>query len=123
MPPWEKSFCACVSVPWEKVINTKRYMHHADVLNWNDSAGEEAFLNGKHRFWEDINGIPCSIVLPDPDIYNDAIGWNESRNSNKTNSQLSSYATEEHYRKPDSGDCTWASGAVRDVSGAGGGTL
>lgn len=53
---------------------------HDNVVKWNDSASEEAFNNAKHRFWANINGLPCEISLPDPDIYIDNIDWN-SKNS------------------------------------------
>lgn len=188
VPSWEKRFCTSVGIPWGKVVDAKKYIHyHVDVLNWNDLAGEEAFHNAKRRFWAEINGIPCSISQPDPDIYIDNIDWNpyidpelmrnldkeffapdereqdcklgdsnqktncplpghtaegydrnpasgdnpwelnmpktlkdrawawdkwggcktELRNLDKTNSQVSGYATEGHYRKPDGGDSPW----------------
>ncbi|XP_022153948.1 uncharacterized protein LOC111021336 isoform X2 [Momordica charantia] len=46
------------------------------VVKWNDSAGEEAFHNAKSRFWAKINGLPCDISMPDPNIYIDEIDWN-----------------------------------------------
>lgn len=49
---------------------------YGNVVNWNDSAGEEAFNNAKSRFWAKINGLPCELSLPDPDIYIDNIDWN-----------------------------------------------
>lgn len=49
---------------------------YENVVKWNDSAGEEAFHNAKSRFWAKINGLPCNISLPDPDIYIDEIDWN-----------------------------------------------
>lgn len=78
VPSWEKKFCIVVgAVPWRKVIDTKKIIHlYENVLKWNDSAGEEAFHNAKTRYWEAINGLPCDISLPDPDIYIDKIDWN-----------------------------------------------
>ncbi|KAK9283090.1 hypothetical protein L1049_011320 [Liquidambar formosana] len=78
VPSWEKKFCFLVgSVPWQKVVDAKKFMYcHNDVLNWDDSAGEEAFHNAKKRFWAEINGLYCDISLPDPDIYIDDIDWN-----------------------------------------------
>lgn len=77
MPSWEKRFCTFAGIPWGKVVNAQKYIHyHVDVLNWNDSAGEEAFHNAKRRFWAEINGMPCGICQPDPDIYIDDIDWN-----------------------------------------------
>ncbi|KAJ6921780.1 transducin family protein [Populus alba x Populus x berolinensis] len=57
----------------------KKLMYlYENVVKWNDSAGEEAFHNAKNRFWAEINGLPCNISLPDPDIYIDEIDWNSS---------------------------------------------
>lgn len=47
-----------------------------NIVEWNDSAGKEAFQNAKRRFWAEINGLYCDISLPDPDIYIDNIDWN-----------------------------------------------
>lgn len=49
---------------------------HSNVLNWNDSAAEEAFQNAKRRYWANINSLPCDISLPDSDTYVDQIDWN-----------------------------------------------
>ncbi|GFY84729.1 hypothetical protein Acr_03g0015030 [Actinidia rufa] len=55
VPSWEKKFCTVVgSIPWRK--------RHSK--------------NAKNRFWAEINGLPCDISLPDPDIYIDQIDWN-----------------------------------------------
>ncbi|XP_062004415.1 uncharacterized protein LOC133721740 [Rosa rugosa] len=80
VPSWEKKFCTSVgSVPWKKLLDTKRCMYlYENIVQWNDSAGEEAFQNAKNRFWAKINGLPCNISLPDPDIYIDEIDWNSS---------------------------------------------
>lgn len=80
MPSWEKKFCASVgSVPWRKLLETKRYLYLYDnVIKWNDSAVEEAFNNAKNRFWAQMNGFPCNISLPDPNIYIDDVDWNSS---------------------------------------------
>ncbi|BAT85206.1 hypothetical protein LR48_Vigan484s001700 [Vigna angularis] len=78
LPAWEKKFCSSIgSVPWRKIVETKQYMHLFDnVVNWDDSAGKEAFENAKRKYWADINGIPCTVSLPDPDIYIDNVDWN-----------------------------------------------
>ena len=47
-------------------------------MNWDDSAVREAFHNAKYRFWAAMNDLPCSISLPDPNIYIDDIDWNSS---------------------------------------------
>lgn len=63
-------------MPWKKVLSTKNFMHcHSNVLNWDDSAGKEAFLDAKKRFWEEINGLPCETQLPTRDMYIDEIDW------------------------------------------------
>ena len=78
VPSWEKKFCTSIGlVPWRKLLETKKCMYLYDnVVQWNDSAGEEAFHNAKSRFWAEINGLPCDISLPDPDIYIDEVDWN-----------------------------------------------
>ncbi|KAF2322438.1 hypothetical protein GH714_017033 [Hevea brasiliensis] len=78
VPSWEKKFCSLIgSVPWKKVVNVKKFMYcHGSVLNWDDSAGEEAFQNAKKRFWAEINGLTSEISLPNPDKYIDKINWN-----------------------------------------------
>ncbi|GER25828.1 DNA repair protein recA-like protein [Striga asiatica] len=54
----------------------KKFMHlYENVLNWDDSAGEEALLNAKKRYWARINGLPCNLLPPDPDLYIDKIDW------------------------------------------------
>ncbi|KAF8043886.1 hypothetical protein BT93_A2010 [Corymbia citriodora subsp. variegata] len=77
VPSWEKEFCRSVgSIPWKKLLEAKRYMCIYDkVLKWNDSAVQEAFHNAKERFWAKINGIPCNIALPDPNLYIDEVDW------------------------------------------------
>ncbi|ERN05126.1 hypothetical protein AMTRI_Chr01g131270 [Amborella trichopoda] len=78
VPSWEKEFCTSVCcIPWPKLCETKKVMGmYANIVQWNDSAGEEAFHNAKQRFWAMINGIRCDIALPDPDIYIDKVDWN-----------------------------------------------
>nr|XP_027186958.1 uncharacterized protein LOC105851370 [Cicer arietinum] len=62
----------------EKLVETKYMYLYDNVVNWNDSASEEAFDNAKSRFWSEINGLPCDIPLPDPDIYIDDIDWSST---------------------------------------------
>ncbi|WCJ39001.1 hypothetical protein M5689_020024 [Euphorbia peplus] len=83
IPPWEKRFCSLIgSVPWQKIINVKEYMIcHDNVVNWDDSAGEEAFQTAKKCFWAEITGVPYEHSLPDPDKYNDEINWNPNIDS------------------------------------------
>ncbi|XP_010423645.1 PREDICTED: uncharacterized protein LOC104708725 [Camelina sativa] len=77
VPAWEKDFCAVIgSVPWWKVVEAKRFMHLYDrVVQWDDSAGEEAFNIAKSRFYAEINGFTCDLSLPDPDVYIDDVDW------------------------------------------------
>ncbi|XP_042000750.1 uncharacterized protein LOC121750298 isoform X3 [Salvia splendens] len=61
---------------WETLLEMKRFIHLYDnVLDWNDSAGEEAFSNAKKRYWAKRKGLSCDITLPDPDLYIDKIDW------------------------------------------------
>ncbi|KAF8395770.1 hypothetical protein HHK36_019721 [Tetracentron sinense] len=78
VPSWEKIFCFLVgSITWQKLLETKRTMlYHENVVQWNDSAGEEAFHDAKTRFWAEINGLPYDVSLPDPDLYIDEVDWN-----------------------------------------------
>ncbi|KAJ4846956.1 hypothetical protein Tsubulata_011107 [Turnera subulata] len=77
IPLWEKKFCSMIgSVPWRKVVDAKKFAYcHSNILNWDDSAGEEAFRNAKKRYWAEINGLPCDCSPPNPDIYVDEINW------------------------------------------------
>ncbi|KAF4373647.1 hypothetical protein F8388_025341 [Cannabis sativa] len=77
VPKWEKDFCAKVGlVSWKKILETKKYIHLYDkVMEWNDSACEEAFKQAKKKFWAKINGFESEIVLPGPDIYIDEVDW------------------------------------------------
>lgn len=77
VPAWEKEFCA--AVPWPKLLETKRYIYlHDNILKWDDSAGKEAFDNAKQKFWAEINGLPCEVSLPDPDMHIEHVDWNST---------------------------------------------
>ncbi|KAE9621669.1 hypothetical protein Lalb_Chr01g0017211 [Lupinus albus] len=58
VPSWEKKFCSSVgAVPWRKLLESQKYMYlHENVA--------------------EINGLPCNILLPDPNIYVDDVDWN-----------------------------------------------
>ncbi|WOL00555.1 hypothetical protein Cni_G09268 [Canna indica] len=75
IPLWEKKFCTDVClIPWRKLCETKKVMSmYENVVRWDDSAGEEAFRDAKARFWAEINGLPCHIPLPDPEMYIDEV--------------------------------------------------
>ncbi|KAF8022243.1 hypothetical protein BT93_G2397 [Corymbia citriodora subsp. variegata] len=80
VPSWEKRFCRLVgTIPWGKIVYSKTLLnYHDNIFHWDDSAAEEAFQNAKKRFWAEINGLPCDISLPDPDIFMDEINWNQA---------------------------------------------
>ncbi|XP_021741075.1 uncharacterized protein LOC110707360 [Chenopodium quinoa] len=76
----EKKFCAVVGrVSWKKILHTQKYMFQDEkIINWKDSAVEEAFWNAKKRFWAEALGHPCDIELPDPDVFIDNIDWDSN---------------------------------------------
>ncbi|CAA7405883.1 unnamed protein product [Spirodela intermedia] len=78
VPAWEKRFCTAVcGIPWKKICETKRVMSfYSNVVDWDDSAGKEAFEKAKSRFYAEINGLPCQIALPGPDLFIDEVNWN-----------------------------------------------
>lgn len=78
LPSWEKEFIREVgSLSWKRFVEAKRHVcMHDSVIQWDDSAGEQAFRSAKHRFWAQKNGISCEIPPPDPDMYIDSIDWN-----------------------------------------------
>lgn len=79
VPNWEKKFCWEVgSVPWKKIVESKKHINIFDrVINWNDSACEDAFEKAKLRYWLKITGQPQTISLPNPDMFIDKnIDWN-----------------------------------------------
>nr|XP_043610653.1 GATA zinc finger domain-containing protein 4 [Erigeron canadensis] len=84
VPSWEKKFCASVgSIPWKKLVELKKFIHLYDnVINWNDSAGKEAFENAKDKFYADMYNLPHNTWLPDPDIYIDNINWDSEVDPN-----------------------------------------
>ncbi|KAL6498477.1 hypothetical protein OROHE_026574 [Orobanche hederae] len=77
VPKWEKKFCKVIGLlDWETLLQMKKFAHlYENVINWDDSAGEEAFSNAKKRFWAEINGLFCHLPPPDPDLYIDKIDW------------------------------------------------
>ncbi|KAL1315030.1 hypothetical protein HN51_041822 [Arachis hypogaea] len=78
VPLWEKKYCTLIgSVPWQKIVDSKYSINcHGNVLNWNDSAAEEAFHNAKNLYQARMNNLPSDISLPDPNMYVDQIDWN-----------------------------------------------
>lgn len=47
-------------------------------MKWDDYAGKEAFDNAKRKFWGDINGLPCDVSLPDPDLHIQQVDWDST---------------------------------------------
>ncbi|XP_022764923.1 uncharacterized protein LOC111310075 [Durio zibethinus] len=77
VPLWEKKFCTLVGrISWRKIVDARVICYSDNVLDWDDSAGEEAFQNAKKRYWAEINGFSCDISAPDPSSYIDEINWN-----------------------------------------------
>ncbi|KAL8144499.1 hypothetical protein V2J09_017531 [Rumex salicifolius] len=77
VPMWEKKFCFLSGVPWEKVLSTNKFMHcQSNIVEWDDTAGKEAFHNAKECYWAKLNGRQCEIHTPDPDAYIGEIDWN-----------------------------------------------
>ncbi|CAK9311459.1 unnamed protein product [Citrullus colocynthis] len=83
IPLWEKKFCKEIGcVPWGKIVDSKNFIYcHTNVVNWDDSACEEAFHNAKKRYWVEINGHQSDIYLPDPDKYIEQIDWSPDMDS------------------------------------------
>ncbi|KAL0929011.1 hypothetical protein M5K25_000950 [Dendrobium thyrsiflorum] len=68
VPNWEKRFCS--QMKWRDFCEKKRVVHlFPKVLDWDDTAGKEAFDNAKARYWAQINNLPSEIPSPDPDMY------------------------------------------------------
>ncbi|XP_073147487.1 uncharacterized protein [Henckelia pumila] len=77
VPSWEVDYCNSLKIPWYKISASKKYIYgYPTILNWDDSAGKEAFHNAKQRYWAMINGLPCDKPLPDRDMFIDEIDWN-----------------------------------------------
>ncbi|KAI4333033.1 hypothetical protein L6164_017890 [Bauhinia variegata] len=78
IPLWEKKYCTLIGlVPWQKIVDSKMLMScHSNILNWNDSAAEEAFHTAKKQYWAKVNSLPSDISPPNPDIYIEKIDWN-----------------------------------------------
>ncbi|KAI9075407.1 hypothetical protein K1719_042657 [Acacia pycnantha] len=116
VPLWEKKFCTLIGlVPWQKIVDTKNLMScHTNVLNWNDSAAEEAFQNAKRLYWAKINSIPyeeesndvgykrrkvsanvensqeCDSTELDKASENEVLGWNQCEPGKHKNSPSNS---------------------------------
>lgn len=72
VPHWERRFCSQMS--WKDFCYKKSGTHlYERVLHWDDYAGKEAFENAKALYWAKMNGFPCEISLPGPDMYIDEI--------------------------------------------------
>ncbi|RWR86642.1 hypothetical protein CKAN_01555100 [Cinnamomum micranthum f. kanehirae] len=80
VPSWEKRSCTSVcKIPCEKIYESQIFLSsHQKVMEWNDSAGQEALQNAKTSFWAEINGPLCYVPLPNPNLYIDVIDWSSS---------------------------------------------
>lgn len=79
VPSWEMKFCHAISLmSWRDILLKKKMMRFncPRVLEWNDSAGEEAFYNAKARYWAKTNNLPCDIPTPKSDTYIEEVDWN-----------------------------------------------
>ncbi|RRT85808.1 hypothetical protein B296_00001101 [Ensete ventricosum] len=75
VPSWVKKFYndAC-GIKLKTLCEHQRYASmYKNVLEWDDSAGLEAFQNAKARFFAQYHDRPCDIPLPDPDMYIDEV--------------------------------------------------
>lgn len=77
VPRWERDFCKKVGgLSWKTFLQKKQYLVlHEDMLKWDDCAGKEAFDTAKTRYWTEINGFPCDVLPPNPNLYIDEIDW------------------------------------------------
>lgn len=72
---------------WHRILEAKQSISDLNkVMQWDDSAGREAFYNAKDRFWAKINDLPCNTDLPSPDTYIDQIDWNPTIDPNLVSS-------------------------------------
>lgn len=71
IPCWEKEFCYKIgSFEWERFLEAKRNVqHYSNIMEWNDSAGKQAFRIAKRRFYAQSTGkTKCSLL--DLDLVN-----------------------------------------------------
>ncbi|XP_033509522.1 uncharacterized protein LOC142164115 [Nicotiana tabacum] len=82
VPAWEKEFCLKNGeFTWENFLECKRYTYHFEkILEWNDSAAEEAFNYAKNRFNAEFHNLKFvdTNFEPNPNLYIDEIDWNNS---------------------------------------------
>ncbi|KAH6819684.1 hypothetical protein C2S51_003287 [Perilla frutescens var. frutescens] len=80
---WEKEFCYKVGLfTWENFLECKkqtRSFSHNKILEWDDSAAEEAFHRSKNRFLAMITNPAhaCEDDDSSPDLYIDEINWDD----------------------------------------------
>ncbi|KAK1364332.1 hypothetical protein POM88_039893 [Heracleum sosnowskyi] len=86
LPSWEKEFTSKIGdIKWaEFAENKKSIFLYKNVLDWNDTACEEAFTAAKKRFWDHYRGYESEVLLPDPDMHIDKnIDWTSGPDGNK----------------------------------------
>ncbi|KAK1372852.1 hypothetical protein POM88_029045 [Heracleum sosnowskyi] len=79
IPSWEKEFTSKIgNIKWEDFVEARKQIStHKKIMDWKDSACEEAFTVAKKRFWDNYNGYESEVSLPDPDVHIDKdIDWN-----------------------------------------------
>nr|XP_017250690.1 PREDICTED: uncharacterized protein LOC108221310 [Daucus carota subsp. sativus] len=73
VPSWEKEFTWKVgNFRWEDFVEARKMIFmNKKIMDWEDSACEEAFIAAKKRFWDHYNGYESEVLLPDPDMHID----------------------------------------------------
>ncbi|KAF1002311.1 hypothetical protein AG4045_010823 [Apium graveolens] len=84
VPTWEREFTAKIgNIKWEKFVEARKWNWlYPKILEWKDSACEEAFTAAKTRFWDQYHGYESQVPLPDPDMYIDNIDWTSEPDEN-----------------------------------------
>lgn len=97
IPSWERQFTSKIgNVKWDEFVEAKRWIHlYQKILDWKDSAAEEAFIAAKRRFWDHYNGYESEIGLPDPDMYIDEIDWSSEPDENQEDEKMGSISEAE----------------------------
>lgn len=90
------------------------------VLDWNDSACEEAFTAAKRRFWDHYHGYESEVGLPDPDMYIDKnIDWTSGPDENQEDEDPLLSISEAEDDIPESGVIDVPSGRIENIKATG----
>ncbi|XP_017250519.2 uncharacterized protein LOC108221128 [Daucus carota subsp. sativus] len=70
IPSWEREFTRKVgNIKWDDFVEKKKAISiYSNILEWKDSACEEAFQAAKRRFQDEYNGYESEFLLPDQGI-------------------------------------------------------